>query len=170
MGLNLVKVDAPKGGGNYEDFGGFVSTKTLSDYPVVVFRIRAYGTKKAYQSELLNDKIQVDIVALDAKGKVVYKDRNASWEFPRYLDEKTGERLERPLFKVFKGQPTNTVLAGRIFMPEGKRSWSWENVDLTDAQIKAAEDGLGPEWAGGQSQTKTEGWANKGEELPDFLR
>ena len=71
------------------------------------------------------------------------------------------------LFRVLGGLAPGSVVAGTISIPNGWKANVWDNVDVTPSQLAAIEAAFNEM---GDDAPKAEGWANKGEELPDFLR
>ena len=161
MGLNLVKAEAGS------DRGGFVKTTTLKDYPLVAIRMKRTGKKLSYEKTHDNDTITADFVCLNDKDKVVFTEKNGLWELSRSRDTKTGEMKSSYLFRVLGGLAPGSVVAGTISIPDGWKANVWDNVDVTPSQLAAIEAAFNEM---GDDAPKAEGWANKGEELPDFLR
>ena len=164
MGLNLVKVETGGGGG---DRGNFVKTTTLKDYPLVAIRMKRTGKKLSYEKTHDNDTITADFVCLNDKDKVVFTEKNGLWELSRSRNTTTGEMKSSYLFRLLGGLAPGSVVAGTIYIPDGFKANVWDNVDVTPAQLKAIEDAFNEM---GDDAPKAEGWANKGDELPDFLR
>lgn len=161
MGLNLVKA----GGGG--ERGGFVKTTTLKDYPLVAIRMKRTDTKLAFEKTHQNDAIIADFVCLNDKDKVVFTEKNGLWELGKSRDTTTGEMKSSYLFRVLGGLAPGSVVAGTISIPDGWKANRWDNVDVTPSQLAAIEAAFNEM---GDDAPKAEGWANKGEELPDFLR
>ena len=163
MGLNLVKVETGGGG----ERGGFVKTTTLKDYPLVAIRLKRTGKKLSYEKTHDNDTITADFVCLNDKDKVVFTEKNGLWELSRSRNTTTGEMKSSYLFRVLGGLAPGSVVAGTIHIPDGWKANVWDNVDVTPAQLAAIEAAFNEM---GDDAPKAEGWANKGDELPDFLR
>lgn len=164
MGLQIVKSQGASGG----EVGGYIKTTTLKDYPMVVVRIHRYGTKPNYEKTGTNDYIVGDFLALDAKDKVVLSARENLWEISRSVDAKTGTEQPGVLFRILGANSPGDVVAGSIFIPDGKRYNVWRDADVSEGQLKVIEAALSEM---GEVETQSsEGWANNGEELPDFLR
>ena len=163
MGLNLVKVETGGGG----ERGGFVKTTTLKDYPLVAIRMKWTGKKLSYDESHYQDTITADFVCLNDKDKVVFTEKNGQWGLNQSRDAKTGEFKPSYLFRVLGGLAPGSVVAGTISIPDGWKANVWDNVDVTPSQLAAIEAAFNEM---GDDAPKTEGWANKGEELPDFLR
>ena len=163
MGLNLVKVETGGGG----ERGGFVKTTTLKDYPLVAIRMRRTGTKLSYEKTHDNDTIIADFVCLNDKDKVVFTEKNGLWELNKSRNTKTGEMKSSYLFRVLGGLAPGSVVAGTISIPDGWKANVWDNADVTPSQLAAIEAAFNEM---GDEAPKAGGWANEGEELPEFLR
>ena len=163
MGLNLVKVETGGGG----ERGGFIKTTTLKDYPLVAIRMKRTGKKLSYEKTHDNDTITADFVCVNDRDKVVLVEKNGLWELNKSRDTKTGEMKSSYLFRLLGGLAPGSVVAGTIYIPDGFKANVWDNVDVTPAQLKAIEDAFNEM---GDDAPQTEGWANKDDELPDFLR